>query len=117
LNAGEKGEREREKFSASAACISARRKLAARHGGGQSREDIAGLEIAPPSSDDELLSVHQALEKFSAVDQPKAKLVKLRYFAGLPFSEVAEVLGISEPTTKRWWAYARAWLHAEIKAL
>jgi len=95
---------------------SARRKLTARHGGGQPREDIAGLEIAAPSSDDELLAVHDALEKFAAIDPQKAELVKLRYFAGLPFSEVAEVLGISEPTAKRWWAYARAWLHAEIEA-
>ncbi|MBI3881642.1 MAG: sigma-70 family RNA polymerase sigma factor [Verrucomicrobia bacterium] len=95
---------------------SARRKLAARHGGGQSREDIAGLEIAAPSGDDELLAVHDALEKFAALDPQKAELVKLRYFVGLPFSEVAEVLGISEPTAKRWWAYARAWLHTEVAA-
>ena len=95
---------------------SARRKLAARHGGGQSREDIAGLEIAAPSGDDELLAVHEALEKFAALDPQKAELVKLRSFVGLPFSEVAEVLGSSEPTAKRWWAYARAWLFAEIKS-
>ncbi len=95
----------------------ARRKKAARHGGGQSREDIAGLEIAAPSNHDELLAIHEALEKFAAIDPQKAELVKLRYFAGLPFAEVAEVLGISEPTAKRWRAYARAWLHTEIKAL
>ena len=93
---------------------SARRKLTARHGGGQLREDIAGLEIAAPSSEDELLAVHEALEKFATIDPLKAELVKLRYFVGLPFSEVAEVLGISEPTAKRWWAYARAWLHTEV---
>ena len=93
---------------------SARRKLTARHGGGQQRENVAGLEIAAPSGDDELLTVHEALEKLAAVDLSKAELVKLRYFAGLPFNEVAEVLGISEPTAKRWWAYARAWLHNEV---
>src|SRR6185436_6349480 len=65
---------------------SARRKLAARHGGGQPREDIAGLEIAAPSSDDELLAIHEALERFAALDPQKAELVKLRYFVGLPFS-------------------------------
>ena len=95
---------------------SARRKLAARHGGSQSREDIAGLEIAAPASDDELLAVHEALEKFAAIDPQKAELVKLRYFAGLKIEEAAEVLGISEATAKRWWTYARAWLHTEIKA-
>jgi RNA polymerase sigma factor (TIGR02999 family) len=95
---------------------SARRKLAARHGGGQLREDIDGLEIAAPSGEDELLAVHEALEKFATIDPPKAELVKLRYFAGLKIEEAAEVLGISEATAKRWWTYARAWLHTEIKA-
>ncbi len=91
---------------------SARRKLAARHGGGRSHEDIAGLDIAAPSDNDEIMAVHGALTKFAAVDPQKAELVKLRYFVGLPFAEVAEVLTISEPTAKRWWSYARAWLHA-----
>ena len=95
----------------------ARRKLAARHGGGQPHEDVDEIEIAAPiEKDDELLAVHEALEKFAAEDREKAEFVKLRYFAGLTLEDAAEVLGISESTAKRWWTYARAWLHEEIKA-
>jgi RNA polymerase sigma factor (sigma-70 family) len=62
-----------------------------------------------------LLAVNEALERFALVDYQKAELVKLRYFAGLTFEEAAAVLGISLPTAKRWWAYARAWLLAELR--
>jgi RNA polymerase sigma factor (TIGR02999 family) len=92
----------------------ARRKRAVRHGGGQKRFDIQEIEIAASVKDDELLAVHEALDKFAAQDQRKAELVKLRYFVGMTLEETAEVMGISVPTAKRWWSYSRAWLHAEI---
>jgi len=94
---------------------SARRKQAARHGGEQVRVDIQEVEIAAVAEDDELLAVHAAIDKLAVEDRQKAELVKLRYFVGLTFEEVAEVLGISVPTAKRHWAYARAWLHEEIQ--
>jgi RNA polymerase sigma factor (TIGR02999 family) len=94
----------------------ARRRAAQRHGGGQQRVDIDEVEIAAPAQDDELLAVHEALEKFARQDGPKAELVKLRFFAGLTLEQAAAVLEVSEPTAKRWWAYARAWLFAECKA-
>ena len=95
----------------------ARHKLAVRHGGGQERVDVDDIEIAAPTpKDDELLAVHDALEKLAAHDPRKAELVKLRYFAGLSIDEAADVLGISAPTAKRDWTYARAWLFREIKA-
>ena len=93
----------------------ARRKLAARHGGGSERLDVDEVEIAAPAKDDELLAVHEALDKLAAHDARKAELVKLRYFAGLSIEEAADVLGISAPTAKRDWAYARAWLFAAIR--
>ncbi|MGI8601776.1 MAG: sigma-70 family RNA polymerase sigma factor [Verrucomicrobiales bacterium] len=94
---------------------SARRKKCGKHGGGAKHFDLAGLEIAAPVGDgDELLAVHDALDKLAAHDPRKADLVKLRYFAGLSFDESAEVLGISVATAKRDWSYARAWLHHEI---
>jgi RNA polymerase sigma factor (TIGR02999 family) len=93
----------------------ARRKRAARHGGGQAQLDIAELEIATVGKDDELLAVHDALEKLAARDQQKAELVKLRYFVGLTTEEAAEVLGISIPTADRWWNFSRAWLFEEIE--
>ncbi len=92
----------------------ARRKRAARHGGGQRPLDIEQVEIACPTKDDELLAVDEALDRFAAEDSQKAELVKLRYFVGFSVEEAAEVLGISVPTAKRWWTYARAWLFREI---
>src|SRR5688572_3521898 len=95
----------------------ARHRLALRHGGGQERVDLDGLEIAAPTDkDDELLAVHEVLEKFAALEPRKAEIVKLRYFAGFSIEEAAEALHISEPTAKRDWAYARAWLFREISA-
>src|SRR5882672_4276649 len=93
----------------------ARRKRALRHGGGQQRLDIQDVEIAAGTKDEELLAVNDALEKFAALDQQKAELVKLRYFAGLTIEEAAQLLGISAATAKRWWAYARAWLYQETQ--
>ena len=93
----------------------ARRKHALRHGGGQQRLDIDEIEIPAPADDEELLAVNDALDRFATVDAPKAELVKLRYFAGLTIEEAAQVLNISEPTAKRWWTYARAWLFSEIR--
>lgn len=94
----------------------ARRKRAVRHGGGQERLDINDVDVATAANDDSLLAVHEALDRFAAQDQRKAELVKLRYFAGLNIEQAAEVLGVSPATAKRWWAYARAWLHTEIAA-
>ncbi len=93
----------------------ARRKRALRHGGAQQRVEIQGTDISEATSDDELLAVHEALEKFTAIDKQKAELVKLRYFVGMTIEEAAEALGISAATVKRHWAYARAWLHQEIR--
>jgi len=93
----------------------ARRKRAQRHGGGLQRVDVEDVAIAAPVDDEEMLAVNDALDRFAEVDARKAELVKLRYFVGMTLEEAASVLGISEPTAKRWWAYARAWLVAEIK--
>ena len=94
---------------------SARRKRALRHGGGEARVDIQSIEIAALANDDELLAVHDALDKLAAETPQKAELVKLRYFVGMTFEEAAEALGISVATAKRHWAYARAWLYEEIQ--
>jgi RNA polymerase sigma factor (TIGR02999 family) len=93
----------------------ARRKAAARHGGGQARLDINQIEIATTAPDDELLAVSDALEKFTAHDSQMAELVKLRYFVGLTTEQAAEVLGISVRTAERWWSYGRAWLYQEVE--
>ena len=92
----------------------ARRKLAQRRGAGVAHLDVAELEIAVPPPDDQLLALNEALDRFAVLEPQQAELVKLRYFVGFNIEEAAEVLGISEATAKRWWAYARVWLFNEI---
>jgi RNA polymerase sigma factor (TIGR02999 family) len=95
----------------------ARRRQAERHGGGMKRLDVddSALEIsAPGGMDDELLAVNEALGGLAGHDARKAELVKLRYFGGFTLEEAADALGISVPTAKRDWTYARAWLFKEI---
>jgi RNA polymerase sigma factor (TIGR02999 family) len=95
----------------------ARRKLAAKKGAGVEHVDAGEIEIAAPADkDDEILAVHEALDALAAHDARKAELVKLRYFVGLTIEDAAEVLGISAPTAKRDWTYARAWLYRKISA-
>lgn len=94
----------------------ARRRQAVRHGGGLERVDVAdsALQIAAPGRDEELLAVHEALDGLAKEDARKAELVKLRYFAGMTLEEAADALGVSVPTAKRDWAFARAWLFNAI---
>ena len=93
----------------------ARRRRAVRRGGQALRVDTDALDIAAPVPDDELLALDEALGRLAEREPPKAELVKLRYFVGLSLAEAAELLGLSEPTAKRHWAYARAWLFRELE--
>lgn len=92
----------------------ARRKNAQRRGGGQRPVNIDDVEVAATGTNEQIVAVHEALEKFAARDSRKAELVKLRYFLGLTLEETAELMKISVPTAKRWWTYSRAWLFREI---
>lgn len=106
-------------FAAAAAAMrrilidNARRKRARKHGGGLERQQLDA--VAAPEPDEDLLALDEALEKLASQDPIKARLVELRYFAGLTGDEAAEVLGISPTTADRHWAYARAWLRAEVR--
>jgi RNA polymerase sigma factor (TIGR02999 family) len=91
----------------------ARRKRAQKRGGGRQRQQLDA--VAAPEPDQDLLALDEALEKLAAKDPLKAQLVELRYFAGLTGEQAAQVLGISATTADRHWAYARAWLRAEIR--
>ena len=93
----------------------ARRRHAQRHGGGLERLEIEELDLAAPAEDDQLLAVNEALDKLAAQNPVKADLVKLRYFVGMTIAEAAEALGLSEPSARRQWAFARAWLFRELK--
>jgi RNA polymerase sigma factor (TIGR02999 family) len=92
----------------------ARRKGRFKHGGGLDRKDLDTLDVAAPEAADDLLALDEALSKLAATDEQAARLVSLRYFAGLSLPQVAQALDISPRTADRLWAYARAFLHAEI---
>jgi RNA polymerase sigma factor (TIGR02999 family) len=92
----------------------ARRKSRQKHGGGLPRVDIELADIVSPMPDEDLLALDEAMTRLAAVDPIRARLVQLRFYAGLSNEEAAKVLGISGVTAKRYWRYARAWLHREV---
>jgi len=92
----------------------ARRKKRLRHGGGRQRVDLDKVDLSIDGPSDELIALDEALTKLATTDTVKCELIKLRYFAGLTLEQAAGVLGISQTTAKRYWAYARAWLYREI---
>ena len=94
----------------------ARRKNYLCHGGGAERVNLDGLDLAASVDDEQLLALDEALDHLALHDATKAQVVKLRFFAGLTIGQVARVLGVSEPTVKRHWAYARAWLFREMNS-
>ena len=94
----------------------ARRKNYLRHGGGVERVNLDGLDLAASMDDEQLLALNEALDHLAEHDAEKAKVVKLRFFAGLTNAQAAQALGVSEPTVKRHWAYARAWLFREMSS-
>ncbi len=93
----------------------ARRRQAAKRGGGWERLDLDHVEIATETEGDTLLAVDEALEKLVGIDPKAAELVKLRFFGGLTLEEAGKTLGLSERTAKRYWAFARAWLYQELR--
>ena len=93
----------------------ARRKHRNKHGGDLCRVELTALDVAQTADDDQLLAVDEAVEKLAALDPVGAKLVKLRFFVGVSSVDAARLLSLSERTAKRTWAYARAWLHEELK--
>ncbi len=92
----------------------ARKKARVRHGGGRKRIDLEQAISLVKEPGDGLLALDEALTRFAALEPAKAELIKLRYFGGFSIDEAADLLGISRTTAKRYWAYARAWLLAEL---
>lgn len=92
----------------------ARRKRSLKRGGNLARQDLPESGIAVPEIKHDLLALDEALTKLAEEDPVKARLVELRFFAGMTIDEAAEILGIAAITAKRYWRYARAWLHREI---
>lgn len=95
---------------------SARRKQTQKRGGHLERTswEPADVAIACSADPDDLLSLNDALEKLTDADSAVADVVMLHCFAGLPLSDVAEILHVSSRTAERYWAFARTWLFKEI---
>lgn len=97
----------------------ARARLAERRGGGSERISLDALEthlLPIDAQAEQLLSIDKALEKLAALDERLVKIVELRFFAGLGVSEIATLLGVSEPTIKRDTRAAKAFMHQELLA-
>jgi RNA polymerase sigma factor (TIGR02999 family) len=92
----------------------ARRKGRAKRGGRLRRVELEGDALEAPRRDERLLAMDEALGRFAAIEPAKAELLNLHAFGGFSLADAAEVLGISPTTADRWWAYARAWLRAEV---
>jgi RNA polymerase sigma factor (TIGR02999 family) len=95
----------------------AREHLAQRRGGDQERVTLdtqaaAALPAAQP--DEQVLAVHEALQRLAVLDAEAAEVVELRYFAGYTEAEIAELHGVSDRTVRRRWDRARAWLEVEL---
>lgn len=88
----------------------ARRRHARKRGGELERAEFEELEIALPAEEDVVLQVHEALQQLEREDAEKAQVVKLRFFVGLEHAEIGGLLGVSEKTVQRHWAFAKAWL-------
>jgi len=92
----------------------ARRKHRLKHGGDRTRLEVELTGLPARMADDDLIALDEALEKLHQQDPLKARLVTLRFFAGLTIEQAAEVLSISRVSAFRYWTFARAWLHHEI---
>jgi RNA polymerase sigma factor (TIGR02999 family) len=92
----------------------ARQKRSQKRGGGRKRLDVGAVDLATQAAPDQLLALDDALAKLAGADPEAARLVELRYFAGLTVDEAGKALGLSTATAYRHWKYARAWLHGEL---
>jgi RNA polymerase sigma factor (TIGR02999 family) len=89
----------------------ARRRQTRKHGGGLERVELDDVELAAPGDDELVLKVNDALELLAREDPEKAEVVKLKFFVGLQDQDAAELLGVSEKTVQRRWAFAKAHLY------
>lgn len=87
---------------------------AAKRGGGVHKIELNETAIISPEQTEEILDLNEAMEKLATLDSRKAHVVELKYFGGLTYEEIAEVLKISPITVRRDWDFAKAWLYTEL---
>jgi RNA polymerase sigma-70 factor (ECF subfamily) len=93
----------------------ARTQQAQKRGGGGFKVDLDEAALVSPQESKKIVDLHEALEQLSALDSRKAQVVELKYFGGLNYDEIAEVLKISRITVRRDWEFAKVWLYTELR--
>jgi RNA polymerase sigma factor (TIGR02999 family) len=93
----------------------ARDRVASKRGGDRERVSLSLIEDATGAPDVDLIALEDALDRLTALDARKARVVELRFFGGLAMNEIAEVLDVSLATVEREWSFARAWLYDAIE--
>ena len=92
----------------------ARSQRSQKRGGGALKMELDEAALVSPEESKEILELHEALERLATLDSRKAQVVELKYFGGLNYDEMAEVLKISSITVRRDWRFAKAWLYTEL---
>jgi RNA polymerase sigma factor (TIGR02999 family) len=92
----------------------ARTQQAQKRGGGAFKVDLDEAALVSPEESRQIVDLHEALERLAALDSRKAQVVELKYFGGLNYDEIAEVLKISRITVRRDWEFAKVWLYTEL---
>jgi RNA polymerase sigma factor (TIGR02999 family) len=93
----------------------ARSRRAEKRGGGALKIELDETALVSPQESKEIIELHEALERLATLDSRKAQVVELKYFGGLNYDEMAEVLNISSITVRRDWRFAKAWLYTELQ--
>jgi RNA polymerase sigma-70 factor (ECF subfamily) len=92
----------------------ARSQRSQKRGGRALKVELDEAAIVSPEQSKEIVDLHEALERLAALDSRKAQVVELKYFGGLNYDEMAEVLKISRVTVRRDWEFAKLWLYTEL---
>jgi RNA polymerase sigma-70 factor (ECF subfamily) len=95
----------------------ARSNRAQKRGGGMARIELDEAAILSPEQSKEIVDLHEALEKLGTLDSRKAQVVELKFFGGLNYDEIAEVLKIARMTVRRDWEFAKLWLYTELHSV
>jgi RNA polymerase sigma-70 factor, ECF subfamily len=92
----------------------ARSRQAQKRGRGAFKVDLEEAALVSPEESEEIVDLHEALEQLATLDSRKAQVVELKYFGGLNYDEIAEVLKVSRITVRRDWEFAKVWLYTEL---
>ena len=87
-----------------------------KRGGGALKIELDEAALISPEQTTEIVDLHEALERLATLDSRKAEVVELKYFGGLNYDEIAEVLKISPVTVRRDWEFAKVWLYADLQS-